>query len=193
MQMKHLLALVFILVLIGFFPFACSKKEDSRHQKVDIAKVSKVDHFTNINNIFDSVNTQLNFDTIKNTDSLYIFITFDLKEIALNRFNFSLTNTAFADGASNTIELATKINNIELISDTTYNGNLRNTNLLNLITENGSALKDLMNTTTDFTKNVYLKINSKPTDVLKHQFTVRFIKENGDTVIARTKKITWLN
>ena len=191
--MKHFLAYLFILSLIGFFPFACTKHDDSRHQKVDITKISKVDHFTNINNIFDSVNTQLNFDTITNSDSLYIFITFDLKEIAMNRLNFSLGNTAFAHGSENTIQLGNKINSIELTSDTTYNGIVKNTNLLNIITENGNNLKDEMNTTTDFTKNIYFKIIAKPTDVLKHQFTIKFTKENGDIITAKSRKLTWLN
>ncbi len=70
---------------------------------------------------------------------------------------------------------------------------LFDTNLLSIITENGSSLKDLMNTTTDFTKNIYFKLNTKPTDVLTHQFTVKFTKENGDVILAKSKKLTWLN
>ena len=194
MQLKHFLATIFILVLIGFFPFSCCKPAPSQNIKLDIRKITEIHHLTNISNIFDSLNSQIDFDTIKNSDSLFVFVTFDLKEITMNHFNFSLTNTAFAcEQMPNTIVLGNKINDIELTSDTTYNGNLKNTNLLNLITENGSSLVSLMNTTTDFSKNIYIKINTKPTDVLTHQFTVKFTKENGQVLTAKTKKLTWLN
>lgn len=196
MQIKHFLAIVFILFLIGFLPIQCCKFQEGQNIKLDIKKITAIHHFTNLTNFIDSIPTQLDFDTIKNSDSLFIFITFDLKEIAMNRFNFSWTNTAYASRCGtgpNRSYLGNKLSDIEFTSDTTYNGNLKNTNLINLITENGSELKDLMNNTTDFTKNIYLKLNTKPTDVLTHKFTIKFIKENGEVVIANTKKITWLN
>ncbi|MBK8352029.1 MAG: hypothetical protein IPL21_10130 [Saprospirales bacterium] len=194
MQLKHFLASLFILVLIGFFPFSCCKPAPPQNIKLDIKKITGIHHFTNLSNFTDSISSQVDFDTIKNSDSLFIFVTFELKEITMNHFNFSLTNTSFAcEPLPNTSILGNKITEIELSSDTTYNGNLKNTNLLSIITENGSSLKDLMNTTTDFTKNIYFKLNTKPTDVLTHQFTVKFTKENGDVILAKSKKLTWLN
>lgn len=192
--MRTILIVVGCLFFIGFFPISCCKNQSVSNGKIDIIRFSRISYLTNLNAI-DSISTQLNFDTIRNTDSVYILVQMDMKEIACNTFNFSFTNTAFAGNCKTTTpatyELGNKITAIELESDTVYNGNNKGVNLINLIVEDGALLKDKMNNSKAFFSSFVFKIKSKPIDVFKHQLTIRIKKEDGDIIEGKTKRFYW--
>jgi hypothetical protein len=170
--MRTILTVLACFLLIGFIPISCCKNQSAPNGKIDIIRFRYINYLTDLNTL-DSIKSQLNYDTITNTDTLYIFVQMDMKQIACNAFNFSFTNTSYAGNCNPitpaTYELGNKITSIELESDTTYNGNNKGVNLLNLIVEDGILLKDKMNNSKNYFSSLIFKIKSKPMDVYKHQ------------------------
>ncbi len=192
--MRFVFSVICCLFFIGFFPISCCKNQSTVNGKIDIIRFKAVNYLTSLTS-YDTLLTQFNADTIKQSDSLYLIVQLEIRLTAFNNSHFSFFNNAYAakcqSGNSSTYELQNKITSIELESDTTYNGHPKATNLLPLIVEDGSLWKDKLNNSKEYISNISLKINEKPIDVFKHQFTLRIKKENGDVIEGKFKRLYW--
>lgn len=190
--MRTLLSIVFILLLAGFIPLSCCKNEGNSFYNMDINKINSI-HYLSYLNLYDSIATQTDFDTIKNTDSLFLLVNMDLKEIASLKPSFSFTNTAYACKQGTTsYSLKYKIDSIVLSSNTIYNGVAAGRNLFYTIVENAQNYVQEINNSPAFNNaNLLFKIKQKPTDNHTHQLTLKIYKDNDSITEKSIKTFTW--
>jgi hypothetical protein len=191
--MKTFISFIFILIFAGFIPLSCCKNEGGSTFKMDFTQFNSVHYLAGLN-LYDSLSSQIDFDTIRNADSLYLLANMDIKNVAALQPYFSLTATAFACTSPSSIYVMKyAIDSIVINSNQVYNGMPAGTNLYYTIVENAQGYIDILNNSVSFNNaNLLFKIVHAPTDNYTHQLTLKVYKHNS-TVVERTlKTFTWI-
>ncbi len=186
----------FIYLCLGLLPFGCFCPDNLENDYIQL-KQFELDVFVN------ETDTMTSNTIAPNSEFKFriTFSEFDYVAAANNSsLNYTFTNKALAFKCvdNNPAELKPKIDSINITSNNYYNGVQPGINLQNFfstqflkvddkeIMGDFEAYIDYINKP-DYDTDAYIKMDTKPQDSLRHQFTVKLFFEDNTTLERETK------